>query len=609
MEAVSGAVEAQGVGRLERTGRRLGRVLLGLVVSLAVVGLALLGFLAGLEVAYAGRALPGVRADGVSLAGLDRVQAQALLRQRLAPLASGTLTVRAGAVTQRLPVAALGRDYDLGSMLDAAFGYGRSGTPLERAGDALRAVVRGVDVAPDATVDPSAIAHYVAGLAVTADRAPIAASVGAPTVGGGPFKVVAAVPGARLDRTAFATALESLLVRPTPGDLAITAPMVTLAPSVTTAMAQAAADRATAMSGSPLILRGGGRTWTVPVATERTWIVFTAASDGTYEPTLDPNAVAKTLAAAAPALAKPAVNAAWTTSGGRATGVIPAVDGQQLDVPNSIAKVAAAMVAGPGSSQPVQLATTTVPPAVTTAMATAALPKVTMLGQWTTYYTPYIENYWGKNISIPTSQINGMVLAPGQWFDFWRRVVISTALGYGPGGAIVNGHSEFTGALGGGICSTSTTLFNAALRSGLLMGDRTNHYYYLSRYPVGLDATVYKAPGDTVNMTFQNNTAWPIQIKGINGPGTVTFQIFGVPDGRRVTISTPIVRNPSTATSSVQYTSSLPKGTTQVIEYPVNGFDAWVTVTVTAANGSVINSRLYYSHYALVNGLTLIGTG
>ena len=59
------------------------------------------------------------------------------------------------------------------------------------------------------------------------------------------------------------------------------------------------------------------------------------------------------------------------------------------------------------------------------------------------------------------------------------------------GGAIINGRTEPQGALAGGICSCSTTLFNAALRAGFEMGARRNHYYYIDRYPLGLDATVF----------------------------------------------------------------------------------------------------------------------
>ena len=68
---------------------------------------------------------------------------------------------------------------------------------------------------------------------------------------------------------------------------------------------------------------------------------------------------------------------------------------------------------------------------------------------------------------------------------------IDAAHGYTMGGVIQGGKSDHTGAMGGGICSASTTMFNAAARAGLQIDERHAHFYYINRYPVGLDATVY----------------------------------------------------------------------------------------------------------------------
>ena len=68
------------------------------------------------------------------------------------------------------------------------------------------------------------------------------------------------------------------------------------------------------------------------------------------------------------------------------------------------------------------------------------------------------------------------------------------------------------------------------------------------------------------------------------------------------------MKNYRRATSSVQYTTSLRPGQVQVIEYPTDGFDYWITRVVTdIKTGKVIHRDTWYSHYARVNGLTLIG--
>jgi hypothetical protein len=58
----------------------------------------------------------------------------------------------------------------------------------------------------------------------------------------------------------------------------------------------------------------------------------------------------------------------------------------------------------------------------------------------------------------------------------------------------------------------------------------------------------------------------------------------------------------------VQYTSSLGPGQSRRVEYPVNGFDVWRTVTVYE-NGKLLRKRTYYSHYATITGILLRGKG
>lgn len=591
---------------------------LGLLIAIAAAALAVAAFLLGLSLVYADRALPGVHVAGRSIAGLDRAQATALLRSELAPLGTGSLTVRLGDQVVSTPLSELERDYGVEQMVDAAFAFGHQGSPLDRAADEVAGLSRGVDVAANAIYDSESLRAWVLHVAGTLDQAPVDAQAQAPAKGGTTFRLTPGTPGTVVDSDALLKSVQQALLASKPGDITLQQPLSHPLPAITTAAAQAAVDRAMAMTARPLKIQADGHTWSIPVATQRSWITFAVEAGGTFGPAIDQAKVTAALAPYAASLTKPAQNASWTTSGDTVTGVIPAREGRALDLATSATAVSAALSArtgGPsGGDIALSLLVKPVDPAVTTAMAEAAKPHMRVIGQWSTTYTVYIENYYGKNIQIPTSQIDGTVVAPGATFDFWKTVVVSAALGYGPGGEIVNGHSHLTGALGGGICSCSTTLFNAALRAGLKMGQRTNHYYYIDRYPVGLDATVYMDQWSTVDMTFTNDMADPILIRGINtvhpGWAVATFKIFGVADGRTVSISAPTIKNRIDPHCCVyEDTSSLPKGTTQQTEYPAAGYDSWVTVTVRKADGSVINTRTYYSHYAVVNPTFLRGTG
>ena len=134
-----------------------------------------------------------------------------------------------------------------------------------------------------------------------------------------------------------------------------------------------------------------------------------------------------------------------------------------------------------------------------------------VLGTWKTWFPVNDHNFFGANIWIPARIIDGTVLRPGQKFEWWSAVgPVTPSRGFGPGGFIAGNHTEPTGALGGGMCSSSTTLFNAALRAGLQMGARSNHKYYIYRYPLGLDATVSKTRGGgSQTMSFTNDMKHP----------------------------------------------------------------------------------------------------
>jgi vancomycin resistance protein YoaR len=236
-----------------------------------------------------------------------------------------------------------------------------------------------------------------------------------------------------------------------------------------------------------------------------------------------------------------------------------------------------------------------------------------MLGMWKTWFPISDHNFFGANIWRPAQIIDGTVLYPGQRFEWWSRVgPVTPARGFGPGGFIDGDHTDPTGALGGGMCSSSTTLFNAALRAGLQMGARSNHKYYIFRYPLGLDATVSKtAGGGSQTMSFTNDMHHPIVIRSLRytagGVGWVRYEIWGIPEGRKVALSKPSVANLLKARTFTQYVSTLPHGARKQTEFPADGMDVSVTRTVRDRNGRIIHVDTYRSHYVLWNGIIQIG--
>jgi vancomycin resistance protein YoaR len=232
--------------------------------------------------------------------------------------------------------------------------------------------------------------------------------------------------------------------------------------------------------------------------------------------------------------------------------------------------------------------------------------NMTLLGTWTTHYIPSTLNGMGVNIAVPAQRINGTIVLPGGTFDFIRASGPFTSPPYAMGGALRNGNIR-TNILGGGMCSTVTTIFNAAVRAGLTIVERHPHSLYISRYPVGLDATVWGTPRHGQDMVFINDTGNPILITATAKHHKVTFEIWGTNDGRTVEFSDPLVENLVDGQLYFEYTDDLAAGQRTHVNDPYNSFDATVTRTVRDSLGNVIHQETYRSHYKLLNGLTMVG--
>jgi vancomycin resistance protein YoaR len=560
---------------------------------------------------YADRILPGVTVGGIDLAGLTAPEATKRLSTAFASFGQGQAVLTSGTVEMSIDYAKIDRRADVDGMVADAMAVGRSGNAVERIILDARTAIRGVDIQPRVVFDEARLARYVQTYAARLNVEPKDASV-TPVKGG--FAIVEGVHGRTADRVPPTELLTATLARiDAPAEIRTELDLVPVEPEVTTAEAteaRAAADRI----ALDVAIKEGKETWTIPAATVRSWLSFAKDRDGTYMPSVDPAGVDKALAAIAKKVAKKPLNASFKVSGGKITGVTGARSGRALDAAATATRVTDLLAtrAAKGANAAIAPALTATAPALTTEEAKAAAPKMKKISSWTTYFFITERNHFGANIWIPALDIDGYVVGPHEKFDFWNAIgPVTRAHGYGDGGAIINGKTEPQGALAGGICSCSTTLFNAALRAGYEMGARRNHYYYIDRYPTGLDATVFKSgSGSTQTMSFTNDTDYPILIRGYKiksgGKGFVRFDLYSVPTGRKVVIGSPTIKNIRPASDTIQYTKSLAPGARKRIETPVDGKDVWRTVTVYQ-NGKIIHQTTYYSHYSRVTGVVLVG--
>lgn len=128
-----------------------------------------------------------------------------------------------------------------------------------------------------------------------------------------------------------------------------------------------------------------------------------------------------------------------------------------------------------------------------------------------------------ENIERSAMCFNGFILGVGEDLSFNRVVGPRTAVrGYEEAKIIIDG--EFVPGIGGGVCQTSTTLFNAALLSGLSVVESHNHSLPISYVPLGRDAMVSSA----VDLVLQNSTGAPIYIEaGIEKTNQIFVNIYG----------------------------------------------------------------------------------
>ena len=596
--------------RSRRTGVRFALAFVfGMLAVLAVSA----GALAAYESSNNGRILRGVHVGSVDLSGLTPAEAAERLRSSFDALGSGTLTLRAGSHTRTVTYEDLGRRADTDAIVAEAMAIGRGGPTIEHFASNVRILVGGLQIAPQATLERASLRFEITALArevdVPAKDAGVAAGIST-------FVVSNGADGRRADIDAAMGAAETLLADPAaPDSVSVDMPIATIKPSVTTAEATVARDAAERIAVDVALVKDS-ESWTIHGKDIRGWITFSTAADGTYRPVVAKEGLEAGLATIATAVAIAPVDATYLISGTKdVIGVTSAKDGRALDVPGTEAALFKLVEQrAQGLTVPsVPISLTTVAPSLTTAEATKTAPLMQPISEWTTYFPIGIKNGQGANIWIPARDIDGQVVLPGQWFDFWKAIgPVTRAHGYTDGGAIINGHTEPQGALAGGICSCSTTLFNAAVRAGLEMGARRNHFYYINRYPLGLDATVFaSSSGSVQTMSFRNDTKTPILIRGtgwrVGTKGYVKFVLWSVPTGRTVTFSKPIVKNVKVAGDSVVYTTSLKPGVRVRLEVPVDGMDVWVTRTVKDASGTIIHQETFYSHYSRVTGILQIG--
>ena len=146
----------------------------------------------------------------------------------------------------------------------------------------------------------------------------------------------------------------------------------------------------------------------------------------------------------------------------------------------------------------------------------------TKLADYTTSFEKS-NNQRSHNVEKSAKVTSDVLLMPGEVFSYNAHTgKTNSKNGYQEAPVIINGKLEQSA--GGGVCQTSSTIFNTALLSGMDIVSVTNHSASLSYVPLGRDATVTDSGLD---LKFRNTFDHPIYIKNTINNKKLTCTIYG----------------------------------------------------------------------------------
>ncbi|MCS6859970.1 MAG: VanW family protein [Abditibacteriales bacterium] len=292
---------------------------------------------------------------------------------------------------------------------------------------------------------------------------------------------------------------------------------------------------------------------------------------------------------------KPPVNAEAVLQG-NAVRIVPERLGVTLDVEETARRVLAALGNG-RRDVPIELAVKTSMPQVT-ARDLADLNVV--LAAYSTRFNPAKRNRT-HNLRLAARHVDKTLIPPGDTFSY--NTTIGPRLeerGYKPAPIFAN--NEIVQEVGGGICQVATTVYNAALLSGLVIRARMPHSRPVDYAPRGRDATVYYGQQD---LKFTNPFAHAIYLRAKVSGNKVTVWVLGnAADKQDVQIvQTQETRIPAGVVKVAD--PQLPPGKEVAVKSGRSGYRVTIVRRMTTPQG--MKQESFSSYYPPQNAVVRVG--
>ncbi len=208
------------------------------------------------------------------------------------------------------------------------------------------------------------------------------------------------------------------------------------------------------------------------------------------------------------------------------------------------------------------------------------------------------------NVDLAVRTIGGRELLSGETFSFNSVVGERTKeRGYKEAKIITGG--KFQAGVGGGVCQVSTTLYNAALLSGLTVTERHSHSLPVSYVLPSFDAMVNSGGSD---LAIRNDRAESVYIVSSSDGERITFRVYGKADGcsyKRVSKVTGYISPPA---EEELENAELPFGETKIITHAKEGVVSEGYLEVYCGGARVKTINLSKDRYGAVRGVVEYGT-